>query len=173
VLAVAAVAWGAVALIDGEEKPAGADSRSPCDEDCEVIRSSRYTPEAMARASRGVFGVHKSKVKLKGDVDWNLNPEHSTSFTSNLHRFTWIDPLLVTYRADGDLDALRQATELALDWIADHPMVPKNAQSGTAWGDKITADRAPYVAFIARAAACEGITSPGETRALSRTWTWA
>ena len=63
---------------------------------------------------------------------------------------------------------MRQAADLALDWIEDHPEAPKNATDGAAWGDKITADRAPYMAFIARAGACEGITSKPEARLLSR-----
>ncbi len=115
-----------------------------------------------------MFGVHKSDVKLRGDVDWTSNPEESKSFASNLHRFTWIDPLIFEYRTQGDPDALRQAADLALDWIEDHPEAPKNATDGAAWGDKITADRAPYMAFIARAGACEGITSKPEARLLSR-----
>jgi Heparinase II/III-like protein/Heparinase II/III N-terminus len=114
-----------------------------------------------------VFGVHKSNVKLRGDVDWSANPEESRSFASNLHRFTWIDPLIFAYRTEGDLDALRQAADLSLDWVADHPQAPRNATDGAAWGDKITADRAPYMAFISRAGECEGVTSNRERKLLS------
>jgi hypothetical protein len=164
---VVAAAWGASALIDDEKEPAS-EARSPCIRNYDVIRSSRYTPEATSRALRGAFSVHKSNVKLKGDVDWSINPEQSQSFASNLHRFTWIDPLIFAYRTEADIDALRQAADLALDWIAGHPEAPRTASTGAAWGDKITADRAPYMAFIARAAECEGVTSKGEAKALSR-----
>ena len=158
IASVAALIW----LLSTDDGPQDARSaRSECAQNYEVIRSRSYSPEATARATDARFRVHKTDVTLRGDIDWQMNPESSVSFTSNLHRFTWIDPLIFAYRSEGDEDALRDATAIMLSWIAQNPMPQKGERSET-WGDKITADRAPYMAFVRNAGACEGVLSKRE-----------
>ena len=55
-----------------------------------------------------------------------------------------------------------QARDIALDWVAHNPR--HHPPTDKSWENKIIGDRAPYIAYIARAAACEGML--GQKQAL-------
>src|SRR5205085_2393863 len=74
------------------------------------------------------------------------------------------------YRKTPDSDpirilALTQARDLILDWIAkDHPPPPYGDgvyADNKPWGPKVAGDRVPYIAYLARALACENVAHPG------------
>jgi len=78
---------------------------------------------------------------------------------------SWLDVLFQAYQREGDRDALREARRLVLDWIRSNPRRGQNLPR-KAWGDKISGDRAPYIAYLARAASCEGLLSDKQAREL-------
>lgn len=131
----------------------------------EVLRSGEFSRAKIAAAKRGEFVINDQPVSLQPPVDWNTNPQNARAFSHGLFKFQWIDPLLYAYRTDGDLEALQQATELVLDFAAANP--PNGAPvDPEVWGDKRSGDRGPYLAYVLRAAECEGLLEADDREAL-------
>jgi hypothetical protein len=78
-----------------------------------------------------------------------------------------MDALFFIHREGGPqaTAALMRARDLTLDWIAQTPEGPIDARNPQ-WAPKPTADRAPYMAYLARQAACEGLLSSGQAETL-------
>ncbi len=131
----------------------GASSESP--------RASKLEQDAR----RGRFRVIEGhKPRLVAPVNWHIDPFDSVKFQGKLQNMSWLDSLFRAYQR-GDLGALRQARGLVLDWIRNNRRrvrrLPKKA-----WGDKVSGDRAPRIAYLARAATCEGMLKPEQGRQL-------
>lgn len=137
----------------------------------EAIRNEvSYPDDAVARAREGRFNLRKVHLKLKPPIDWDQNPIDSTAFQGKLQDLTWIDPLLFAYWR-GDTKALAQARDIVLDWIRSNPFsnpysVGHVRGDSKPWIDKVSASRAPIIAYVAKAARCEGLLSPAQDRAL-------
>ena len=130
--------------------------------------TSSSSPEAKAQqqaARSGRFQVLEGQqTRLVVPVNWHMDPFESVKFQGKLQNMSWLDPLFRAYQR-GDVGALRQARGLVLDWIRNNRRrgggLPKKA-----WGDKVSGDRAPRIAYLTRAATCEEILDRVESRQL-------
>lgn len=126
------------------------------------ILANTVTEAAREAARQGRFAIFASfETTLAPPVNWRRDDHRSKQWRRALQRLWWLDPLIDD--GGGDLQTLRRALDLVMDWVrADRRgKVPDDA-----WVDKIAGDRAPYLAYVARAAACRGILGRGESRKL-------
>jgi hypothetical protein len=154
--------------IDAGETELAALAGASCPPEYEVLRAGDHSPEAVAAARRGRFAVRGETVRLEPPVDWLLNPIEARSFSHNLWKFQWLDPLLYAYRTEGDVAALERALALVLDFARANPPDGEPVD-GNVWDDKRTGDRGPYLAYVMRAAECEGLLDDGERELLLET----
>ncbi len=130
-----------------------------------VAQSRDHSPGEIQAAKDGTFAMtYAGPAVLIVPVDWDMDPYENRNWVHFLHGFRWLDQLLYAYVHDGDLDALAQARDLALDWIAANPLPA--GDPGQAWGGKTVGDRAGYLAFVTRAAACRGLLSDPQASTL-------
>ncbi|HSJ16697.1 MAG TPA: heparinase II/III family protein [Solirubrobacterales bacterium] len=133
------------------------------------ILQGKYSSKQRRAAKRWRFTVFHFETRLKPPVNWkDLDPFKSRSFRQNLHGLTWIDTLLYAYKRTGDETMLRRARDLALDWIESNPRRFRPGRHGFAWHAKSAADRATYLGFLARTAACKGLLNPEQARVMVR-----
>jgi hypothetical protein len=125
-----------------------------------------YTPAELAAAKAGDFDVWGGKyAHLDPPVDWAQDPYSDRSWVHYLHGFLWLDQLLRSYVAEDDVATLADARDLLLDWVAE--VRPGDSDFPVdAWGDKTTGDRAGFLAYVTRAAACRGLLTDGQASAL-------
>jgi Heparinase II/III-like protein len=167
----AALAAIAVLLIPACPALGASDNRvaalrsSPCPP-YEVIRTTdEWTEEEQRAALLGDFAVdftnfRSYRAHLEPPVNWRKDPLHSQLWRSLLNSLRWQDVLFHVYRQQGNLNALSRARDLVLDWIdADHNRHRK--VDPRAWDAKTAGERAPIIAYLARAAACEGLLTDG------------
>ena len=117
---------------------------------------------ALARSGRfRVFG--RPRARLVVPVDWHQDPLAARVYRNRLHKLRFLAPLLRTYADAGDVRALEQAQDLALDWVEQNdsgdPATPPDV-----WRDKNVGDRVPFLAYTVRAAACEGMLDRRDAR---------
>ena len=165
VLAVVGAALVAV-LLGGEDQTVelavgDADTleAAACPPAYDVLRAGRFTAAEIEAAKGGNFAINGEGVELEPAVDWTINPEGSRAFVHTLYKFQWIAPLLYAYRGQGDLEALEQARDLVLDFADANPP-DGDPVDPDVWDDKRTGDRGPYLAYVMRAAECEGLLEP-------------
>jgi hypothetical protein len=138
---------------------------------------SIYSYDDEQTALKGKFHIHKSDVTLKPPVDWNQNPEHSFNFAGRLQDLAWMDPLLYAFSvgkgpppghtplSDAErLEALGDARDFVVDWVkaSNRGDVPKAA----AWTDRTVGRRVSYIAYVRKAADCQGILSDSDRKLL-------
>jgi hypothetical protein len=124
-----------------------------------------HSPEVVQAAKSGQFDIsYSGPAMLVPPVDWTMDPYDNTTWVHNLHGLRWLDQLLYAYVRDGDLEALGQARDLALDWVAANPLPA--GDTGPAWASKVVGDRAGYLGFVTRAAACRNLLSDAQASAL-------
>lgn len=178
---LAALALAAVAAVVVASAGGGDDGDSPSSRDggaggahglasagCPApnrIEVEGIRPQKVERAKRGVFSVFHTATRLEPPVDWALDPLGAHRFRQNLHKLRYLTPLLSAYELDADTRALRQATDVALDWVEQNPLGGEGV-SVEAWTDKVVGDRVPILAFTTRAAACEELLDPNDANAL-------
>jgi hypothetical protein len=137
----------------------------------EQVRNEESYPERVVTAARnGRFSLKHHRLELAPPVDWQQNPDDSSAFQGKLQDLTWIDPLIYAYRS-GDREALAQARDLALDWIASNPFVNpyrtgRERGDPKPWIDKVSAARVQYIAYVTKAADCEGMLEADQRRTL-------
>jgi hypothetical protein len=133
-----------------------------------VITKQKYSSEERQAARRWRFTVFHFKTRLKPPINWEQDPYGSRSYRQNLHGLTWIDTLLYAYRQTGDEATLRQARDIALDWIKNNPRRFRPGRKGFAWHPKSSSDRATYLGYITRTAGCKGLLNTKQARILVR-----
>jgi hypothetical protein len=138
-----------------------------CPPEYRVLKASEAAPEEIADARRGWFSIVGTRVHLTPPVDWHLDPNSSVAFQGAFARLSWLDVLFDAYRRQGDRGALRDALSLGLDWSRQNELGDSDLPR-KAWVDKVAGDRAPYLAYLARAAACERMLSGRQARTLLR-----
>ena len=139
----------------------------------EVVQSNNnWTAEEINRAlNDDIFNISDTPPglsTLKPPIDWSQDPFQSDSWRGDLHSLKWMDLLFHVYRKSPDpmvqIDALEQARDIVLDWIAKNPPPPPYGagayNDNKPWGPKVAGDRAPYIAYLTRALAFEEQTSP-------------
>ena len=114
-------------------------------------------------AAEGEYEIFKRPVELEPPVDWNQDPYESEPWRKNLHKFSWMAPLLEDYRANGDAESIERAKELTLDWAAEFPEGP---DPDLIWERKLAADRMGVIGFVLLASDCEGLLSEEEGQTL-------
>lgn len=72
-------------------------------------------------------------------VDWTTGPQSSRAWHMFLHSLSWLEALIASSAEDGGLGDLELARRLAGDWVATHPLRPKNEGP---WHDHATSIRA-------------------------------
>lgn len=131
----------------------------PCPVEYRVITPLTYTAEEQAAAKTGDFRVISDYVvHLAPPVDWRQDPFESFEFKSRLNDLQWLNILLYAYATNGDVDALEQARDLALDWVAKNPRGGKTT-APEAWDPKTAAKRISYLSYLIRAARCADVLS--------------
>ena len=133
-----------------------------------VIDKAEYSAKVRKAAQRWKFRVFHFKSRLKPPINWERDPYQSRSYRQQLHGFSWMDALFDTYQRTGNERVLRQAVSIALDWIKHNPRSFVPGRSGFAWHPKAAADRAGYLGYLARNAACKGELSAGQAQTLAR-----
>ena len=145
--------------------PAEGLAAAPCPEP-ESAELGNLNPDRLAAAREGEFEVFGDEpTRLEVPVDWADDPLAARRYRQNLHKLRFLEPLLVSYRDTGDTADLEQALALGFDWVEQNPRRGGDAPL-EAWQDKVTGDRVPFLAYLLRAAACEGIGTPEQHQAL-------
>jgi Heparinase II/III-like protein/Heparinase II/III N-terminus len=139
--------------------------RSPgCPPTYKAVDQGLPTEAVQREAMKGNFRINRytSPVHLQQPVFWKMDPFRSRQWQNGLQSLKWLDKLYFIYsrstlfsRAE-KLAALAKARDYVLDWI-DGATNPNRGLPKQAWVDKTVGDRTPYIAYVARAAACEGI----------------
>lgn len=112
-----------------------------------------------------VFPTIPQGSRLEPPIDWQQNPFESQSWCAELHSLRFLDVLFSRYRHDGELDALRVASDIAIDWYRSNPR-GHNGGSRMAWMDKVAGDRATFIGYLLRAVSVEHVLARGETLTL-------
>jgi hypothetical protein len=119
-----------------------------------AVRVARTaSAEEVRDAKRGRFQIAGVEVRIKRKMNWAFDPLGSATFRGRLHDLRWLDPLLYAYRTNGDMRALRRAKRIVVDWVKNNPL--RKPTTDRTWFDKVVGDRAPYIAYVTRAAECE------------------
>ena len=131
--------------------------RAPCPAPYLAIdQKTSYSRAELRQAEKGRFSIKGHPTTLEPSIDWAMDPYDSKSFRGVLASLKWIDPVIYASR-HGDRQALAQARDIALDWVAHNPR--HHPPTDKSWENKIIGDRAPYLAYITRAAACQHMLS--------------
>jgi hypothetical protein len=145
--------------------PAEGLAAAPCPEPGSV-EFGNLNEERLAAAREGEFEVFGDEpTRLEVPVDWADDPLAARRYRQNLHKLRFLEPLLVSYRDTTNTEDLAQALALASDWVEQNPRKGNDAPL-EAWQDKVTGDRVPFLAYLLRAAACEGLGTSEERNAL-------
>lgn len=132
-----------------------------------VLQSRARSDEEIAAALRGdlvVFVKVDETTSLLPPVDWDQDPFDNHSWRAQLQTLRFLDALFLADAAGHD-GALELALAIGLDWIAANPYGAEPARE-YAWADKIVGDRAPYLAYLLRAAGARGDLDEAQARAL-------
>jgi hypothetical protein len=133
-----------------------------------VIDAEQYSGKVRRAAQRWKFPVFHFKSRLKPPINWERDPYESRSYRQQLHGLSWLDTLFDSYQRTGNKKVLRQAVAIAIDWIKRNPRSFVPGRSGFAWHPKAAADRAGYLGYLARTAACKGQLIGGQAQTLLR-----
>ena len=126
-----------------------------CPPPLKPLPSKAYSDEAVRDARiRHLFKVGPYRQKLVPPVDWLQDPHRSQRFRNALASLSWAETLLYDYRHRQHRGSLRQARDLMLDWVQHQPRHGAHT-SRDAWHSKVVGDRAAYLGYMTRAAACE------------------
>lgn len=173
-VAAAVLAALALAAPADAKKQGGGDPREylrapGCPADYRTHKTSTYDREQQVRALHWRFKVHTQVLELRPPIDWQRNPYDSKAFDARLADLSFLDQLFYVYVASPDfarpkkLRALRMARNIVLHWVRREEAGKVN---GETWTDRVAARRATFVAFLARAAACEGVLRKRDARSL-------
>nr|MBA2763223.1 hypothetical protein [Thermoleophilaceae bacterium] len=154
--------------------PASAAERQHCPAEPLYFQfQPAYGPERLAAARAGDFKVHQrlGPDRLVPPIAWAEDRYGNEDWRSSLHSLEWLDPLFNLdavpalrldpvardlARPEGSRIALARARDIVLDWIAANPPGGAGVDE-RAWGNKIAAERAGYIAYALRAGRCAGI----------------
>lgn len=132
----------------------------PCPPKYAVRVARPADPDEIAAAKHGRFTLEGTEVRIGRHMNWAYNPQGSLAFQARLHDLRYLDILFYAYRENGDRGALKEAKRIIVDWVKNNPL--KRPTTPRTWFDKVAGDRAPYIAYGTRAAACEGLLKQGK-----------
>lgn len=87
-------------------------------------------------------------VKVTEIEDWAVYGAANRTWGFNVHTLAFLEPLLREYDRTADIEWLRPALDIALNWIAAHPDADSEDDS-MAWYDMALALRGPYLLALA------------------------
>jgi hypothetical protein len=125
----------------------------PCPRYRAMAQAASIPPEIVDDARQGIFRIRGQRFALP-KVGWHYDPIHSHAFREEINKWGWSTPLAYLYMTEHNLDAVRRARSLALDWFRRN--APARALR-EAWVDKVVADRAGFISYFTRVAACESL----------------
>ena len=131
---------------------------------------STFLPSRVDDALEGRFLLtHRMPARIRAGMNWRASPNHSENYLHSLYDFSWIDVLVWAYHDPKDryspavqTRALREARDLAWSWVRAERA--HRVRPGIAWRDRITARRAEYIAYVAKANACQDALTPKQTK---------
>lgn len=167
----AALGLGAptVASAEGKNDPRTYLRAPGCPVAYRTEKTGTYDRERQVEALHWRLKVHNQVLEMRPPIDWKRNPYDSKAFDARLADLSFLDQLLFIYVASTDfqgpkkLRALRMAREIVLHWVRAEGQGEVNSET---WTDRVAARRATFVAFVARAAACEGALLKRDARSL-------
>jgi heparinase II/III-like protein len=136
---------------------------APCPAPYLVVHEKHYPKSQVRQALANRFHIHHHIDTLKPPIDWKQDPYHSKAWSAVFASLKWMDVLIYAYR-HGDRQALAEARDLMLDWVEHNPRHHPPTQKS--WFNKVIGDRAPFLAYITRAASCEGMLSASQAATL-------
>ena len=126
----------------------------------------RFHDEAARRlAKQGHVRIFRRDFELSLPVDWTADPHQSRSWRYRLHTLEFLDVLCQVYEDGDDLEALRTASDVALDWVRQNPRRGAGV-SEFAWYDMAAALRGPMIAYLTQAATRVGVLDGQEAEEL-------
>src|SRR5687767_4515694 len=128
-----ACAWVAIGV-------SAAPAEARCPAPYLVHGPGKWSAAEIDRARHHRYEVHRATLKLKPPVNWARDPYGSRRFRGALNTLGWMDVLFYDFRTNGRRKSLRQARDLALDWIRANP--PGSRRTDRTWDDRISATRA-------------------------------
>ena len=141
---------------------------APCPPRLSPLPRRADSQDAVRKArTQHLFKVGPYTRKLSRPVDWLQDPHRSQRFRNALASLTWVDPLLYHYQHRQRRGSLRQARNLMLDWVHHQPRHGAHT-APDAWHSKVVGDRAGYLGYLTRAAACEQMLSQDQALAAVR-----
>jgi hypothetical protein len=144
----------------------------PCPTQYRNVFQRQWSPAEQEAALAGDFPILQNgyPAHLEPPVDWDQDPYSSLTWRHWLHTLGWwMDALFFIHREGGPqaTQALEQARDLTLDWIAQNPLTESQGHpNNPPWAPKPTADRPPYIAYLTRQAACKGLLSIAQAEVL-------
>jgi Heparinase II/III-like protein/Heparinase II/III N-terminus len=176
-LAASAVALAVLLVANGLSTAGAPDNRwmslrglaaldaAPCPSTTSIALPT-VSPARIEAARERRFSVFGPKPTGLGEpIDWHTDPLGAERYRQNLHKLRFLTPLLSSYAYDDQTADLEQAVAIGLDWVRHNPRgAPATADE--AWSSKVVGDRIPFLAYMVRAGACEGLLSPAHGRLL-------
>lgn len=104
-------------------------------------------------------------VQFGEPVNWAMESEEHRSWNFYLHCLDPIDMLLAAHDRTGNLDFLRPAVTVGMDWVTSHPRGGRDI-SPMAWYDMAVGLRAYRLAYLYDAARAAGLLGAREDAAL-------
>jgi Heparinase II/III-like protein/Heparinase II/III N-terminus len=138
--------------------PRAAIQAAPCPS-ASSIDLPPLNPEGLVAARSGTFQVFgPDPTELSPPIDWTADPLGAHRYRQNLHKLRFLSPLLAGYRETGNRDDLSLALAIALDWVEQNGRAAPDTPM-EAWADKVVGDRVPFLAYLLRVSACEGLAT--------------
>ena len=123
-----------------------------------LVRVDRdYSEDEIRDARNYRFDIAGQDVTLRPPINWRFDPLGSASFRARLHDLRWLDILLYDYRHNHNRASLKKAKRVVVDWIKSNPRSAPTTDR--TWFDKVVGERASYIAYVTRAAACAGMVN--------------
>jgi hypothetical protein len=124
-----------------------------------------FDEDDVRRSRDWKFTIARHIVRLKPRVNWNRDPINSKTFRAGIVGLNWMRVLFYDYRVNDNEGALRKARALALDFVRHQPLGGRRTNP-EAWDSKTIGDRGAIIAYVVRAASCEGLISAKRARVL-------
>jgi hypothetical protein len=142
--------------------------REPCPAPFLVAKDDAvFAQNEINQAHRWRFTIARKTVRLKPPVAWKRDPISSQTFRAGIVGLNWLRVLLHDHRVNGNERSLRMARDLVLDFVR-HQRPNGRKTSSEAWDAKTVGDRGAIIAYVTRAASCEGMLSAKRARTLLR-----
>ena len=130
-----------------------------------TVQSVHASDAEQRDALAGRFIVNGRPAELSAPVNWLMDPYADRTWRFWLHSLIFLEVLLQRYDASGDRVALEHAKTLTLDWLLSN-VQGRSDFSEFAWYDMAVGTRVAYLAYLLRAIAFEGASSPAEEKIL-------